>query len=304
MEGRAARGVVAATFQLSVDDMRAWSDALAPHRSQRGVDEVMLAMTDAMGAATGGQVTVNRHQLWTWAQSLEGQARKLPLAAGEQVRNVAAAMQTILNGGTPPKPATEAAMPPAPPTVPPSTATPPPPVVYNARPVAPAYVPPPPVTYLAPGATPTTSAASTSARLVVDREIAGVVGQLLRDARQEVLIVSPWRAGLDTLADTLLTLPREVAVRALSRRPEPEDAEYHRKLPALRARGIDLVMSPHIHTRLVMIDRRTLLIGAASVPPAGATWSREMALLTSEPALVQAALQQFAQNLEDARNGR
>src|SRR5207302_6794987 len=88
-----------------------------------------------------------------------------------------------------------------------------------------------------------------------------------------------------------------VQVRVLTRRPAQEDAEYFRVVQELRRRNADLVMSAALHTRMIVADGRRLVLGAAGVVPNGG----EIAIATTDAALVAGAREAFARLIDEAR---
>lgn len=268
-------------FRLPADVLKAWKDQLGANRG--AADDALQDILRALqGEGPDGHVVVTRHQLFSWAQAVEGASLK----GRPQLKAVADDMRSYLRAGES-APAPAAA--PAPAFVAPIA--PPPAATYAPR------AEPPPVVYQR-VATPTAGLAMGSSRLVTERELAGFVLEMLREARTEVVVVSPWGLGLDTLANALLNLPPGVAVRALTRRPPTEDEPYHRTMQQFRRRGFDIVFSPNLQTRLVVTDGQRLLLGAASVP---GPQSREAAIATTDAALVQAARENALRLMDEAR---
>jgi phosphatidylserine/phosphatidylglycerophosphate/cardiolipin synthase-like enzyme len=270
------------TFRIPASKVRAWAERLTEWRGLRGVPAVVSEIEAAAGKAdAAGEVTLTRHQLFSWAESLQGAASKLPIAGAEAARQLSQELRAVYTGG--------AVAPPAP-TPRPSAAS-----ATNLSweaPVAPALVAPqPPVSYIR---APAAMGASETTRLVEGRDLGATVQSLLRGARQELLILSPWRGGIDTLLGDLVALPPSVAVRLITRRPEPDDPAYHRALVDLRHRSVDLAVSPYLHTRMVLVDGQTLLLGAASYPGPSTPYSRECAILTTDAKTVADARLHFA----------
>lgn len=283
------------TFRLPSEVLVGWKERLA---AQRGTaDATLQEILRALQTESGdGHVVVQRHQLFSWMQAVEGAALKQPA-----LKPVADDMRATLAGRAAPDAAAPAPLAVPRPAAPPETPLPPP--TPTAAPLATAtYVPPPPIVYQK-GAAPAATSAPGASRIVTHGEVPGFVAEMLRDARTEVLVVSPWGMGLDTLANALLQLPPAVAVRVITRRPAQEDEAYHRLLPQLRKRGFDVVFSQSLMTRMVLTDGQRLLLGAASIPPSGAP-VRETALATTDASTVNAAREQFAKLLEEARGGR
>ena len=292
---------MSAQFRIPAEVVQGWLAVLQPHRAEvRGVDEVARELESALAKPQDeGHVALARHSMFSWAESLTGAATKLPLGPGDQARHVADDMRAYLNG-RPPASFVQAPPPANTPTL----------VVPGQPPAAPApsygYVAPPPVVYSRAASPSAPSAGGTGAvRFFTSREIGPAVQEMLKDAKRELLVIAPWRPGIDTLVPALTDLAiRGVRVRVISRRPEPDDAEYHRNVLELQRRGVDLVMSAALHTRLVIQDDAALLVGAATLPPPMAPWHMETALATNDPASIAAARAHFERAHAEAKGLR
>ena len=298
---------MSASLRIPQEMLKAWVDTLLSRADLRGAPAVgkeMEALLRKVGS--DGHVVVSRHQLFTWAEALQGVARRAP--SGAPVQGVVDEMRAVLAGRD--APASSAGARPAPPasSTPSYAYAPPPPApAYPpAYPPAPAYAPAPaaPVTYRrSPAAGGGAGAAGGGIRLVPETETVAVVGKLIREAKHELLVVSPWTLGLETLVNDLARTSPNVALRIVSRRADREDEAYHRALRDLQRRGAELVMSPFLHTRMVVADGEALLLGAAGLGKPGFNVAREAAILTSDPEAVREARAHFARIMEEARQG-
>lgn len=307
---RAGVGPTMSSLRVPEEMVRAWVNALAPRTELRGVPAIAKEIEAALSKASDGHVVLGRHQLFTWGEALTGVARRLPLGSAPQqvadeIKAVLAGRDATSSGAS--LSASASASAPAAPAPPPSS--------RDWRPAAPApssgstWSPPPPVTYQksSVAASSSSSGAGSSGgglRLVPETETAATVAKMIREARRELLIVSPWAMGLETLVQELARVPPTVQVRVISRRPEREDESYHRAIADLQRRKVDYVMSPFLHSRLIITDAEVLLLGAAGLGKPGVDVAREASLLTSDQAAVQAARDHFHRVFEEARNGR
>ena len=300
-----APGLMSSSLRIPTEMLRSWMDVLAPRTELRGAAAIAKEMEAHLAKADAdGHVAVARHQLFTWGEAIAGIARRTPL--GSPVQGVADDIRAVLGGRQPGAAAgSPASVPPAPGLARPGGAgwgaapPPPPPPSYGGPSSA-----PPPTTYarstmMPPGPT----GGAGGIRLVPEHETHVVAGSLVREARRELLVVSPWVLGLETLAPELMRTPASVTLRIVSRRPDREDETYHRALRDLQARKADLVMSPFLHTRMIIGDGEALLLGAAGLPKPGVNVAREAAILTSDPSTVQAARDHFHRIFDEARNG-
>jgi hypothetical protein len=281
-------------FRIDESQFRAWHAAAADRQALRGVAAVAKEMEAALARVADGHVAVTRHQLFTWAETLDGAASRDARAAsaGAQLSlpQVVADMRSVLGGRA--APASHAGQAQA------QARGQGAPLPYVTR--APAYAPPPAATYAAPMPEVATSTGTFgSVRFVAGHEIPDAVRRVLRDAKDEVRVIAPWQTGMETLVADLVALPPNVKVRLLCRPPAQMDAAYHRALGDLGRRGAVTTLSPHLYTRMVVADRRALVVGAAS-----ATASREGALVTSDAAAVAAAAAHFDRLVAEAASGR
>ena len=92
---------------------------------------------------------------------------------------------------------------------------------------------------------------------------------------------------------------RKVEIRLIhAKEPGPNFREDFDKYPLL-AKGMERVLCPRVHFKLMVFDMETVYIGSANLTGAGIgmkstnTRNFEAGILTSEPALVDAAINQF-----------
>lgn len=283
---------MSSSFRIDASELQAWQAALAARLDVRGVAaiakemEAHLARQDADGA-----VVVTRHQMFTWAEALEGAAARDPRAAsaGAQLSlpQVVADMRGILAG----KPVAPGARPEASPPPAPRSSPPPAP---EARPEV-----VPPVVYGPPAAP--AGLARGAVRVVTGAELAATVRELVRGAKGALYVCSPWDTGVETLAADLVALPPHVRVLLLSRRPARDDAAFHQAMDQLGRRRAVTAWSPYIQTRMVIQDRERALVGAASIPGAA---SRETAVLVTDPGAIAALRAHFERGHQEAAGGK
>jgi len=288
-----APGASSPSLRLPSKTVEGWKDALIQNRAVRGVEPVLKELLDALLAQSpDGVVPVERHRLFSWAEALRGAATRAEPTGEAKLTAVAAEMSSAMNDTHAPGAQAQGAQ--ALGAVPPPTAPPP---------TAPQPTAPPAVVYQSAWAAspPGAVASSAAVRLVTEKEIPQLQAQLLRDARSEVIVVAPWNAGLDGMARDLLALPPSVAIRIVTRRAQVEDEPWYRAVQDLRRRNVDMVMSPLLHTRCVIVDGQRMLLGAAGTPP---NLSKEMAVLVTDAALVSEARMNVGRLWAEARDGR
>lgn len=279
-------------FRIDESQLRSWHVAAAARTDVRGIAavakelEAHLARKDA-----DGTIVVSRHQLFTWAEALQGAAAR---GGGPPLQAACDDMRSVLAGrasGAPPAAPGPASAPAA------AFAMPPAPAPLATAPLSRQM--PPAVQYVTPGALPTPTLRGGA--LVATSELAATARELIRGATSELLVISPWATGLETLAADIAALPPTVQVRIVSRRPEREDAPYHQAMEQLGRRRTVTAFSGHIQTRMIVADGTRALVGAASIPPA---MSREVGVLLTDAASAGAARAHFERVFSEATAGR
>ncbi|MFA5860695.1 MAG: hypothetical protein WDA16_03280 [Candidatus Thermoplasmatota archaeon] len=273
------------SFRVSADVVAAWKEVLSANRAVRGVEPVLKEVLGALLAqSTDGYVTIERHKVFSWAEALRGAATRADAAGATTLTRAADDMKSYLGASAPasaPLAISAYAPPPAPST---------------------SFQPAPAVTYSKAAAVAIPGAASAApVRLVAEGDLPTLVAQLLREARGEVIVVAPWNGGLDSLVKDLVIMPPGVALRIITRRATVEDEAWHRGLQDLRRRNADLVISPFLHTRCIIVDGQKLLLGAAGAPVA---LSKEMALYANDAGLANEARLNVGRLWQEARDGR
>jgi hypothetical protein len=268
------------TFRIDEGEFRAWHAAVQARMSVRGGAALAAEMDSHLQRKLeAGHVLVARHQLFAWSEALQGMAQRDPQGASVgnllSLRQVADDMRAVLGGGV----SAPAARSEAPRRFEPAA--------------APASAP---FTFSAPGAPVgslgNAALAALPQRFVSPAELGDAVRQLIRAAKGEVLVVSPWAYGLETLVDELTRVPSGVRVRVLSRRPEREDDVHRTAMERLKKKQVEGAFSTMLQTRMVIVDGARVCLGAASIPLSGAP-TREAALMTSDADVVRQARAHF-----------
>jgi len=138
-------------------------------------------------------------------------------------------------------------------------------------------------------------------RLVVDREIAKVVTRLIREAHEELLIISPWIKGVDNLVEDLLGIDKKVRVRIITRQPEKSDEGHRKTLHVLNHERVDFIFTPHVHAKIIVQDGKAALIGSANLVSTSLGRNQEAAVLTTEESVVADARDYFTSLYRAAR---
>lgn len=271
------------SFRIEASELAAWHRAIAPRTELRGVPAIAKEIEAHLARKEpDGTVVVSRHQLFTWAEALQGASVR---DASNALPPVIAEMRAILSG----KPAGTAQAPVVTAAAAPVALTPAPP--SHARGM---YSAPPPVSYTASGAT-------SGARVVSGAALGDAVRETIRGATRELYISSPWATGIETLvADVVATSP-QVRVLILSRRPERDDGPFHQAMDQLGRRRAITGWSPFVQTRLVIADETRAIVGAASAPT---NVSREVGLVVTDAATIRELRAHFERAHQEAAGGK
>lgn len=280
------------TLSIPEDEFRSWHQAVHARSDMRGAAAVAKEMESHLSRASGNHVSVARHQLFSWAESLEGIASRDPrrASAGSMLSlpQVVGDIRAILGGGVAPVRPVARPLTPAPPPGPQPQPEPEP------APAAAPQAAPPPVTYVKGGG----ATGGGPTEFVAPPGIGEAARRLLREAQNEALVISPWTFGLDSLAQELLSLPSNVAVRLVTRRPDRDDPQFHRQLEQLTRRGAEVRYAQALQTRMIVVDGRKVLLGAASVPAPNAP-TREAAIWSADAGVARQAREHFARQFEE-----
>jgi hypothetical protein len=282
------------SFRIDASELAGWHAIVARKMDVRGVAAIAKELEAHVAKKEAdGTVVVSRHQLFTWAEALSGAASR---PGGAELAPVAADMRGILSG----KPAGAATPAPAPAFAPPSFQSVAPTMFTGAAPPT-GYQAPAPVQYAPAPVSYGTSASSGGVRIVAGPELAELARDLVRSAKGELFVSSPWDMGVETLAQEIAMLPPAVKVLIVSRRPANETPAYHDAMNALGKRRTVTAYSPYIQTRLIVQDNERALVGAASVP---GPQSREAAVLLTDRAAVAAVRAHFERMHNEAAGPR
>lgn len=278
------------SFRIDATELLAWHTALSKRMDLRGVPAIAKEIEAHIARKDGdGTVVVSRHQLFTWAEALQGAAAR---DGGPALPPVIAEMRAILSG----KPATEVPRD-AKVTNPgaPIGGHPQPGQHAQASEPARSMYATPPVQYARTAATPAPGSVLTGDAL------GDAVRQLILGATREVYVSSPWLTGVETIVTELTALPPQVRVLVLSRRPDRDDGPFHQAMDKLGRRRAVTAWSPYVQTRMIVADDARAILGAASVPGAN---SREVGLMVTDAATIRELRAAFERAHAEAAGGK
>jgi hypothetical protein len=279
------------SFRIEESELRTWYQVLAPRLDVRGVAAIAKEIEAHMNKkGEDGTVVVSRHQLFTWAEALQGSSMRdgsgaLPAVVADMRAilggKVAGGGAKLATGLQAPADPTSNLFAPIPRVDVPQTL---PPVQYSSAPVA-------PVNY----------GGGSSPRFVAGAELADIVRDMIRSPRSDLFVSTPWDTGMETLVGELAQAPQGIRILIVSRRPAQETPSYHQAMDQLGRRKAVTAFSPMIQTRMIIQDEARALVGAASIP---GTVSREGAVLLTERAAMAAAREHFLRVHAEASGGR
>jgi len=131
---------------------------------------------------------------------------------------------------------------------------------------------------------------------LADREIRDEMVAMIERAEKDILIASPWIWESKDILDKLQNVADEkrVRVRILTRTAEGEkDASHKKTIVALHQCGFQIEHDFKVHSKLLLIDDKELLIGSANLVGTSLTRNYEMAVWTDNPETVMEAKMYF-----------
>lgn len=279
------------SFRIDATELSGWHATLAARMDVRGVPAIAKELEAHLARKEpDGTVVVSRHQLFTWAEALQGVASR---DASNALPPVVAEMRSILSG-QPVVPAARDAKVNVAPRSAPAYGAPPAQIARPPEPARSTYAPPP-VVYTRSG-----SAASGGA-VLTGAQLAEAVRETIRGATRELYVSSPWVTGIETIMGDLVALPPAIRVLILSRRPDRDDGAFHQAMDQLGRRRAITAWSPYVQTRMIVADETRAIVGAASAPGAN---SREVGVLVTDPATISALRAAFERAHEEAAGGK
>ena len=276
------------SFRIDATEIEGWRSALAARMELRGVPAIAKEMEAHLARRDpDGAVIVTRHQLFTWAEALQGASARDPNGG---VPGLIAEMRAILTGkgagggagvGVGSAKSGLVVGTPAPAPAPTS--------LYSRAPA------PPAVTYASQART------GAGAQVVSGAELAQAVRDTIHMSTRDLYVASPWVTGVETLIEDVTKLPNDIRVMILSRRPERDEPAFHQAMDKLGRRKAITAWSQHIQTRVIIADDARAIVGAASIPgPA----SREIGVIITDPATVAALRAHFERAHLEAAGGK
>jgi len=128
-----------------------------------------------------------------------------------------------------------------------------------------------------------------------DDEIVTVTNEMLRDARREVQLVSPW-IGADhhTFERLLDCVDRGVKVTVFCRPPTEKDPNHLTAVEKLASLGVEVLEDPVLHAKMLIIDREEILVSSANLVHTSQVRNHEAGIGTVERQIVEDALSYLA----------
>ena len=131
---------------------------------------------------------------------------------------------------------------------------------------------------------------------LADREIADEMVKMIGRAEKQILIASPWIWGSEEIISALKSVndKKGVGVKILTRTAEENGDEKHIfNITALYQCGFQIEHDFKVHSKMLLIDDKELLIGSANLVGTSLTRNYEMAIWTDKPETVMEAKMYF-----------
>lgn len=128
----------------------------------------------------------------------------------------------------------------------------------------------------------------TKTRLVSDKELYDSIVGLIKKAKREIKISSPWIYNCDHILDEIVAANmRGVKISVVMRQPQKDlgDKNYQDKLNTiekLKGAKADIIFDPYVHEKVVMSDGRDMIVSSANLIGTSLTRNGESGTYTND----------------------
>nr|MDO8111460.1 phospholipase D-like domain-containing protein [Candidatus Sigynarchaeota archaeon] len=137
---------------------------------------------------------------------------------------------------------------------------------------------------------------------ITDDEINTAVNNVVADARENIMLVSPWFELKTHLMDKILdVLAAKIKIIVLTR-PETENEKHRAALAELRKRGAIIHIDPVLHTKFVIADDESMLMFSSNLIQTSLGRNHECGISTEEKDIIEAATNNVIQ-ITERRSG-
>ena len=129
---------------------------------------------------------------------------------------------------------------------------------------------------------------STKTRLISDKELYDSIVDLIKKAKSDIKISSPWIYNCDHILDELATASSMgVKISVVMRQPQKDlgDKNYQDKLNTiekLKEAKADIIFDPYVHEKVVISDGRDMIVSSANLIGTSLTRNGESGTYTND----------------------
>ena len=129
---------------------------------------------------------------------------------------------------------------------------------------------------------------STKTKLISDKELYDSIVDLIKKAKSDIKISSPWIYNCDHILDELVAANmRGVKISVVMRQPQKDlgDKNYQDKLNTiekLKEAKADIIFDPYVHEKVVMSDGRDMIVSSANLIGTSLTRNGESGTYTND----------------------
>lgn len=140
-------------------------------------------------------------------------------------------------------------------------------------------------------------------KFISDREISKSIIEMIEEANEEILIISPYIWGIANILKKLLTsgTEKKVRVKIITRPASETDTEHRKTILALNLPEIDIIPAKNVHAKVIVVDGNKALIGSANLVSTSLERNQEAGILSSSPQIVADAREYFNSTYKKAK---
>ena len=141
-------------------------------------------------------------------------------------------------------------------------------------------------------------------RLISNKELYDSIFNLIKNAKSDLKISSPWIYNCDHILDELISANRRGAKISIVMRPlnnDLSDKNYQDKLNALeklKAAKADVILDPYVHEKVIISDDKEMIVSSANLIGTSLTRNGESGTHTTESKEIEKYYLRFAEKYQ------
>lgn len=131
-------------------------------------------------------------------------------------------------------------------------------------------------------------------RFFTDRDLKDEITKLIKEAKNSLLIASPWIDGITEVKDQFIKLRTESKVDIdLLTRPAKPNSKHFSAIIELKRNRINIEIDELVHTKLIIQDETVMYLGSANLLLGSLEKNREAGIITNNPKIVNQGIEYF-----------